>query len=223
VKVVNDYGGVDFGGIICCGVDDPPDVRLLTVGKPRAWTEIKQVNDPGQEVPKPREGKIWGRGPSCSSGYYKDAEATWKSWTMDGWFNTGDLGKFDEQGNLVIVGREKDVIIRGGWNIYPKEIENILLTYPKVQDIAVIGMPDLVMGERLCAYIVPKAEQELTLEEIVSFLRQKGTPSYKLPERIELVDSLPMVADGQKVDKKLLRQDIDQKLKAERKKLSVNK
>jgi len=215
VKVVNDYGGVDFGGLVACGVDDPPDIRLLTVGKPRAWTEIKLIDDAGQGVPEGGVGKIWGRGPACSSGYYKDPEATWQSWTKDGWFNTGDLGKFDEQGNLVIVGREKDIIIRGGWNIYPKEIETILLTHPKVQDVAIVGMPDPVMGEEPCAYVVPKPAQGFTMEEMVSFLQQEDIPSYKLPERLEILDKLPMVADGQKVDKKLLRQNINQKLKAE--------
>ena len=184
------------------------------MGKPRAWTEIKLVDDAGQEVPKGEVGEMWGRGPACTSGYYKDPKATWQSWT-DGWFATGDLGKFDEQGNLVIVGRKKDMIIRGGWNIYPKEIENILLTHPRVQDIAIVGMPDPLMGEELCAYAVPKIAQELTLEELVSFLQQKDVPSYKLPERLEILDKLPMVAEGQKVDKKLLRQDITQKLKSE--------
>lgn len=215
VKVVNDYGGVDFGGIVACGVDDSLDVRLLTVGKPRAWTEIKMIDEAGQEVPRGKVGDVWGRGPACSSGYYKDPEATWENWTKDGWFNTGDLGKFDEQENLVIVGREKDIIIRGGWNIYPKEIEEILLTHPKVQDVAIVGMPDPVMGEKPCACIVPKPAQQLTLSEIVSFLHGKEISPYKLPERLEILDKLPMVADGQKVDKKLLRQDINQKLKAE--------
>ena len=215
VKVVNDYGGVDFGGIVACGLDEPLDVRLLTVGKPRAWTEIKLIDDAGQEVPEGGVGNVWGRGPACSSGYYKDPEATWQSWTKDGWFKTGDLGKFDEQRNLVIVGREKDIIIRGGWNIYPKEIETILLTHPKVQDVAIVGMPDPVMGEKICAYVVPKPAQNLTMEEMVSLLRQKDIPAYKLPERLEFLDKLPMVADGQKVDRKLLRQDIKQKLKAE--------
>jgi len=215
VKVVNDYGGVDFLGIVATGIDEPPEVRLLTVGKPWAWTEIKLVDDSRQEVPQGEVGEVWGRGPACCSGYYRDPEATWQSWTEDGWFLTGDLGKFDEQGNLVIVGRKKDMIIRGGWNIYPKEIENILLTHPKVQDVAVIGMPDTVMGEKPCAYVVPKLAQELTLGEVVNFLQQKGIPLYKFPERLEILDKLPMVADGQKVDKKLLRQDITQKLRTE--------
>jgi non-ribosomal peptide synthetase component E (peptide arylation enzyme) len=214
-KVINIYGGTDFGGIVAPGVNDPLGIRVLTVGKPRAWTEIKLVDKAGQKVTKGGIGEVWGRGPACSSGYYKDLETTRQSWSRDGWFNTGDLGRFDEQGNLVIVGRKKDIIIRGGWNIYPKEIESILLTHPKVQDVAIVGMPDPVMGEKLCAYVVPKLGQGFTTEEMVSFLQQEDIPSYKLPERLEILDKLPMIADGQKVDKKLLRQDINQKLKGE--------
>ena len=215
VKVVNHYGAVDFGGVVATGVNDLLDTRLLTVGKPRGWTEIKIVDEAGQEVVKGEVGEVWGRGPGCSSGFYNDLEATWQSWTNDGWFKTGDLGKFDEQSNLVIVGRKKDIIIRGGWNISPKEIEDILITHPKVRDVAIVGMPDPVMGEKLCAYIVPKPVQEIVLEEVVSFLEKRGTQPYKLPERLEILDKLPMVADGQKVDKKLLRQNISEKLKAE--------
>ncbi|MFC2072635.1 AMP-binding protein [Chloroflexota bacterium] len=215
VKVLNTYGGVDFGGVIATGVNDPHDIRLLTIGKPRGWTEIKLLDETGQEVPRGEAGEAWGRGPACSSGYYNDPEATWQSWTKDGWFKTGDLFKLDEQANLVVVGRKKDIIIRGGWNIYPAEIEGILITHPKVQDVAVIGMPDPVIGEKVCACIVPKPSQELTLTEVLSFLEEKGIPPYQLPERLEVLDELPMVAAGQKVDKKLLRQNISEKLKAE--------
>lgn len=215
VKVVNHYGAADFGGSVATGVDDPLDVRLLTVGKPRGRTEIKIVDEAEREVPRGEVGEVWGRGPACSLGYYNDAEATWQSWTKDGWFKTGDLAKFDEQGNLVIVGRQKDIIIRGGWNIHPGEIERILITHLKIQDVAIVGMPDPIMGEKSCAYVVPKSAQELTLAEMVSFLQERGIPPYKLPERLEVLDKLPMVADGQKVDKKLLRQKISEKLKAE--------
>ncbi len=215
IKVLNAYGGVDFGGICCADIDDPLDVRLLTVGKPQGWTEVKLVDDAGHEVPTGEAGELWGRGPGCSAGLYRDPEGTRQSWTSDGWFKTGDLCKYDRQGNLVIVGRAKDIIIRGGWNIYPKEIEDILITHPKVQDVAIVAMPDPIMGEKPCAYIVPKQVQEFTLAEMISFLQGKGIPSYKLPERLEVMDKLPMVADGQKVDKKLLRQDITAKLRAE--------
>ncbi len=154
-------------------------------------------------------------GPACAAGYFKDPEATWQAWTRDGWFKLGDLGKFDEEGNLAIVGRKKEIIIRGGQNIYPIEIESMLITHPKVSDVAIIGMPDPVMVERACAYVTLKSGQSFTFEELVSFLRDKNVASYKFPERLEIVDKFPMVAEGQKVDKKLLRQDITQKLKEE--------
>ncbi len=123
-------------------------------------------------------------------------------------------GKFDEQGNLIIVGRRKDVIIRGGQNIYPAEVENLLIAHPSLSNVAVVGMPDLIMGERTCAYVVTKPGQQLTLDEAVSFLREKKIASNKLPERLEVVEKLPLIAE-QKVDKKSLQVDITEELKAE--------
>lgn len=213
--VTNSYGGVDFGGMLASSPRDSIEVRVRTAGKPRAGTEIKIVDETGQSVSEGEVGHVWGRGPSCTSGYYKDPERTWKSWSKDGWFNTGDLGKFDEEGNLLIIGREKDVIIRGGWNIYPDEIESILLTQSKVEEVAIVGMPDFVLGEKICAYVVPKPGQKCTLEELVSFLKEKDVPSYKLPERLELIDEMPKLAEGQKVDKRRLREDIARKVDAE--------
>ena len=106
------------------------------------------------------------------------------------------------------------MIIRGGQNIYPAEVEDMLNRHPKVSDVAIIGMPDPIMGERACAYVIPKPGQDFTFEEMISFLKGKSIASYKLPERLEIVDSLPMVGE-QKVDKKVLQEDITQKLKAE--------
>jgi non-ribosomal peptide synthetase component E (peptide arylation enzyme) len=213
--IVTGLGATDWGGFTISSIDEPPEVRLLTEGKPITGVEIKLVDDGGQEVPRGEMGEVWGRGEVCLSGYYKDPEATWKAWSKDGWFRMGDLGKWDEQGNLVVVGRKKDMIIRGGQNIYPIEIENLLVSHPKVADVAVVGMPDSVMGERVCAYVVPKTWQEITLEELVSFLKGKNIAPYKLPERLEIVGRIPMVAGEQKVDKKLLQQEIASKLKAE--------
>ena len=146
--------------------------------------------------------------------YYKDPSLTRQIITDDGWFKTGDLGKFDADGNLIIAGRRKEMIIRGGQNIYPAEIENLLLPHPRIAAVAIVGMPDPVMGERACAYVVPRPGQALTLDDIVSFLKAKQIAPYKLPERIEILDKLPMVGE-QKIDKKLLVQDITAKLKAE--------
>lgn len=107
------------------------------------------------------------------------------------------------------------MILRGGQNIYPVEIEDLLMTHPKVLQVAIVKMPDPVMGERACAYAVPRQGQDFTFEEMTSFLKGKGIAPYKLPERLEIIGSLPMVAEGQKVDKKTLEKDIEDKLKGE--------
>ena len=122
----------------------------------------------------------------------------------------------DAARNLKVVGRIKDVIIRGGQNIYPPEIENLLISHPKVAAAALVGMPDSVMGEKACLYVVPEAGEALTFDDMVAFLKEKGIAPYKLPERLEFLDDMPLVA-GMKVDKKVLRGDIRQKLKEEEK------
>ena len=160
-------------------------------------------------------GEIWGGGPSCASGYFQDAEATWEAWTKDGWFRTGDLGRIDDQGNLIIVGRKKDMIIRGGQNVYPAEIESILLTHAAVAAAAVVAMPDTVMGEKACAYVQLKEGQRLTFQEMVKFLADQDIALYKIPERLELIASMPLAVDGLKTDKKVLQKDIADKLMAE--------
>lgn len=196
-------------------LDDPREIRLTTVGKPSVdGDEIKLVDDAGKEVANGEVGEIWSRGPSGVSGYYRDPDATWQVWTKDGWFKSGDLGRIDEYGNLAIIGRKTDVIIRGGQNISPAEIEGLLVGHPKVSSVAVIGMPDPVLGERACAYVAPEPGQELTFEDMVSFLREKHVAAFKLPERLEVMEKLPLVAE-QKVDKSFLRKDIAQKLRAE--------
>jgi non-ribosomal peptide synthetase component E (peptide arylation enzyme) len=193
---------------------DPPEVRHFTVGKPRGGDEMKIVDANGKELPKGEVGEVIVRGPSTASGYYKDAVATREAW-KDGWFRMGDLGKIDEQGNLIIVGRKKYMIIRGGQNIYPTEIESVLLKNPKVLDVAIVKMPDRIMGEKACAYVVPKTGEQFTFEEMVSFLKNKRMTPYKIPERLELIDKLPMVAQDLKIDIETLEKDISLKLKAE--------
>lgn len=192
---------------------DSARVRLRTIGKPAGGNEVRLIDDAGKEVPEGHSGEIQVRGPTLISGYYDDPASTRAVWTKDGWYKTGDLGNFDEQGNLVIVGRKKDIIIRGGQNIYPVEIENLLLTHPKVSNIAVVKMPDPVMGEKACAFVVPKEGRDFTIEEMASFLSEKGIAPYKTPERLEITDTLPLMADGQKVDKNVLERDIEEKLR----------
>lgn len=210
--IMQRYGIIDAGTISACMADDPRDIRHKTVGKPHPGTEVKLIDEAGNEVPTGGEGEIIFRGPLTHPGYFKDPERTWQTWGDEGWYATGDLGRFDEHGNVMISGRVKDMIIRGGNNIYPIEIEGPLAAHPKVVDVAVVGMPDPVMGEKVCAYVVLTPGEQLTLDEVVSFLKEKDLQPWKLPERLEIVAEMPMVA-GQKVDKKMLRNDIAEKLK----------
>jgi non-ribosomal peptide synthetase component E (peptide arylation enzyme) len=217
-KVVIAGGSQETYTFAHTSVDDPPDVRLETLGKPFPKTELRIVDDMGREVSNGEVGELWVRGAATSSGYYQDIEATITAWGEvgeNGWFRTGDLAKFDAQGNLLLVGRKKDMILRGGQNIYPQEVENILLHHPKLQEVAIIGIPDMVMGERACACIVPKSGQELTLKEATDFLKDKGVAIHKLPERLEVIEKIPTVSDVQKIDRKILRKIIIEKLKTE--------
>ena len=145
-------------------------------------------------------------------GYYRDEELTATVFDEDGWTSTGDIVKFD-QDCLWILGRAKDMIIRGGQNIYPAEIEGLLNEQPGVAAAAIVGYPDREMGERACAYVILKEGQTLSLEQMVAFLKGKGMAMYKFPERLEVVAAFPTVGDSGKVDKKALKLDIEQKLK----------
>lgn len=206
------YGGLDVGTISSSSVDDPKEALLRTVGRPLDGAEVIIVDAEGREVPLGETGEILVRGPHCEPGYYGNPVMTEEVW-RDGWFHTGDLGSLDSEGRLTIQGRTKDMIIRGGQNIYPLEIESILLEHPKILNVAIIGMPDPVMGERACAYVVPG--EKFNFSEMVSFLKDKGIAPFKIPERLEIIDDLPL-AGGIKVGKKRLRQDIESKLKSER-------
>jgi non-ribosomal peptide synthetase component E (peptide arylation enzyme) len=208
------YGSIDADICTISAPEDAPEIRLFTVGKPLASPEIKLVDEEGREVGKGETGEVWGQGPASTPGYYGDEEATRQAWE-GGWFKMGDLARWDDEGNLVIVGRKKDLIIRGGQNIYPVEVENSLRTHPKVLDAAIVGMPDPIMGQKCCAFVVLRERETFPFEEMVGFLKEKKFAPYKLPERLEFVECLPRVGDQQKVDKKVLEQRITEKLKSE--------
>lgn len=210
------YGSQDTGSISGTSMEDPVEKQLYTVGKPLVGNEIKIVDDSGAEVPYGEIGQLYFRGPQSSGGYYRDPEKTFsEAVDSEGWATPGDLVKFDENGYLVITGRKKDIIIRGGQNIYPGEIENFLIAHPKIADAAVVAMPDQIMGEKACAFVIPAAGSEaITFEEMVEYLKSKKLAMYKLPERLEIVDSFPL-AGGSKINKVELRKIIVDKLKAE--------
>jgi non-ribosomal peptide synthetase component E (peptide arylation enzyme) len=210
------YGSQDTGSISGTAMDDPAEKKLYTVGKPLIGNEIKLVDDDGAEVPYGEIGQLYFRGPQSSGGYYRDPEKTFtEAVDSEGWATPGDLVKFDEDGYLVITGRKKDIIIRGGQNIYPGEIENFLIAHPKIADAAVVAMPDQIMGEKACAFVIPVAGSEaITFEEMVEYLKSKKLAMYKLPERLEIVDAFPL-AGGSKINKVELRRMIAEKLKDE--------
>jgi acyl-CoA synthetase (AMP-forming)/AMP-acid ligase II len=208
--VLSGYGAMDFGGWTVPSPKDPPEVRLHTVGRARGGTELRLVDDAGNEVPAGEAGEIWGRGPSCATGYFRDDAASREVWTADGWFRTGDLGRFDANGNLVIVGRKRDVIRRGGKSIQPGEIEALLSGHPKIHKAAVVGFPDPLLGERACAVVVAKKGEVVNLEDVTEYLRARRIASFKLPERLELVADLPL--RGDKIDRPALRRKIEEQV-----------
>ncbi len=208
--VLSGYGAVDFGGWTVPSPKDPPEIRLYTVGRARGDTELRLVDDAGREVPAGEPGEIWGRGPCCATGYFRDEAATREVWTADGWFQTGDLGRYDAAGNLVIVGRKRDLIRRGGKSIQPGEIEALLSDHPKIFKAAVVGFPDPQLGERACAVVVPKRGEVVTLDDVTGYLRAQRIASFKLPERLELVGDLPL--RGDKIDRTALRRMIEERV-----------
>jgi non-ribosomal peptide synthetase component E (peptide arylation enzyme) len=216
VPILNGYGSFDGGGVSGTTLDDDIETRCKTMGKPYPGVEIKVINDNGDKVPDGQEGELIYRGPLTTAGYYRDIARTLEAWGTlgkEGWFHSGDIVKIDKNGNLVISGRKKDMIIRGGQNIYPIEIEELLVTHPKVDKAAVVAMPDPIMGEKACAYVVLKGQEKLAFDEMKDFLQSKKIAPYKIPERIEYVDEIPM--QNFKITKKVLREDVTKKLKAE--------
>jgi len=205
-------------GLLCFAkLDDPLDMRLQTVGLPISpGDEIRLVDEHGKEVPDGEIGELITRGPYTLRGYYKAPEHNKSAFNSEGFYLSGDLMRRGPGGGLVVEGRRKDMINRGGEHISAEEIENLVLTHPGVHNVAVIGMPDPDMGERICAYIILKPGYSLTFQELCSFLMSKDIAKFKLPERLELVSEFPLTNIG-KVSKKDLREMITQKLAAEKK------
>ncbi|MBI4589871.1 MAG: AMP-binding protein [Candidatus Rokubacteria bacterium] len=212
-RLIELYGMLEAGFQSWTLPEEDPETVCGTVGKPLAEVQSHVVDDAGREVPPGNVGEIASRGPTVMAGYFKNPEANAKSFMKDGWFLTGDLGVLDERGYLRIVGRKKDMIIRGGANIYPREIEEVLFEHPKILEVAVIGIPDPYVGEKACACIVPKPGESISFEEIAGFLRGK-IATYKLPERVEVLSELPHTPTG-KIQKSILRERLLKQLDLE--------
>lgn len=214
-QVVNDmgaeeitiaYGQTESSPVITqTRTEDPIKLRVSTVGRKLPDVEVKIVDlASGEEVEPGEQGDLCTRGYHVMKGYYKMPEETEEAIDEDGWLHTGDLATMDEDGYVKIMGRTDDTIIRGGENVYPREIEEFLYTHPEISDIQVYGVPDEKYGEEVAAAIIPKSDASLTAEDVKEFCRE-NIAHYKVPKYIDFVEEYPMTASG-KIQKYKLRE-----------------
>lgn len=209
---VQENFGMAEGMLMFVRPDDPEEVRMETVGMPvSADDEVRLVDDNDNEVAPGEVGEFLARGPYTLRGYYGVPEYNRRAFTTDGFYRSGDLMRRHPSGNYMVEGRKKDLINRGGEKISCEEIENLILMHPAIQNVACVPMPDPILGERMCAYVILRRGHALTLNEIVSFLMNEEIAKHKLPERLEIVDDFPLSPLG-KVSKKELAERIALKL-----------
>jgi len=187
-------------------VDDPVDLRVSTIGRIHPHLEVKIVDSDGRIVPRGVKGELLTRGYSVMLGYWGDEEKTREAIDAARWMHTGDLAVIDENGFCSIVGRSKDMVIRGGENIYPREVEEFLYRHPKVLDVQCVGLPDPKYGEELCACIILRPGMQADAEEIRAFCSGQ-IAHYKVPRYVRFVDTFPMTVTG-KIQKYVLRKQI---------------
>jgi fatty-acyl-CoA synthase len=189
---------------------DSLERRVSTVGRIQPHMEAKVIDAGGNTVPRGAPGELCTRGYAVMLGYWEDSERTAEAIDRDGWMHTGDLGVIDDEGYCNIVGRSKDMIIRGGENVYPREIEEFLFRHPKIADVTVVGVPDDKYGEEVCAWIRLRAGETATGEEIREFCRDQ-IAHYKIPRHICFVDAFPTTVTG-KIQKYLIREQMIKQL-----------
>ena len=214
MRFCNGYGATEGMTTITRAVDDVETV-CSTVGRPTCPGDTyKVVDNDGKTLPPDTPGELLVKGPCVFTGYYKNDEENAKVFEPDGFFHTGDVAKISPRGYMTITGRIKEMINRGGESISATQIEDLIDGHPDVACVAVIAMPDPVMGERVCAYVQPKAGKTVTFEAVITFLRAEKASVLALPERVEFIEAMPYTP-AQKVDKNALREDIGRKLQAE--------
>jgi len=174
-----------------------------TIGTPAPGIEMRIVDDEGSPVGVGDVGELQVKGPNIMKGYWNNPEATAKAITPEGWFFTGDMATVDEDGYYSIVDRKKEMILRGGYNVYPREVEEVLYEHPAIAEAAVIGIPHDDLGEEIVAVVAFKDGQSATVEEIRDHAKQ-GVAAYKYPRHIRIVDELPKGPTG-----KILKREID--------------
>jgi acyl-CoA synthetase (AMP-forming)/AMP-acid ligase II len=209
------YGRSETQVATMCTLDDDPARSSDSDGRPLPGIEVAILDGDGAELPPDQEGEIAQRGPTVMLGYFGDPESTAAVFTDEGWCRSGDLGRVNPEGYLRVTGRVQDIIIRGGSNISAREVEDHLRAHASVKDVAIVAMPDRVLGERACAWVVPAGAVAPTLDELTDFLRnERRIAVWKLPERLEITDVIPMTATG-KVQKFVLREMVRVRLEDE--------
>jgi acyl-CoA synthetase (AMP-forming)/AMP-acid ligase II len=193
--VSNSYGMTEAGPAFIVMPREEVTKRVGSVGKPVGPTELKIVREDDSECDPGEVGELLSRLPGRQREYYKDEAATASTWTADGWLRSGDLGYLDEDGFLYLVGRKKDLIIRGGNNIYPTDVEAVILEHPDVQEAAVIGVPHPVLGEDVAAFVVARPDRDLDVGALSAFCAER-LADYKRPRQVHIVDELPRNATG---------------------------
>ena len=191
--------------------DEPIEMRVGSVGRTLPHTEIKIVDDDERIVPRGQPGELCVRGYNVMLGYWEDAERTAEDLDRTQWMHTGDIADMDDDGYIRIVGRSKDMLIRGGENIYPREIEDFLYTHPKIDQVEVVGVPDPKFGEEIAACIRLSEGETATADEIREFCKGQ-LAHFKIPRYIHFVDEYPMTVTG-KVQKFVLREQLTEELK----------
>jgi long-chain acyl-CoA synthetase len=201
------YGLTETTGAIVQldGVDHDPANRphlLRSCGRPYPWVEVRVVDGTGEDVPVGEVGELWTRSHQNLAGYWRNPEATAEAVTPEGWFRTGDAGYLDEGGFIYLHDRVKDMVVSGGENVYPAEVENALMKHPAVADVAVIGVPDEKWGEAVKAIVVPVDSSDPTEAELLAFAREH-LAGYKLPKSVDFATVLPRNPSG-----KLLKREL---------------
>jgi long-chain acyl-CoA synthetase len=200
-KILEGYGLSETSPVASFNHPDR-ERKVGSIGTPVAGVEMKVVGEDGEEVPQGEVGEIVIKGPNVMKGYWRKDDATREA-IKDGWFHSGDMAKVDDEGYFFIVDRKKEMILRGGYNVYPREIEEVLYEHPAVAEVAVVGVPDDKMGEEVGAAIVLKKGEDASADEIKSYVKEQ-VANYKYPRRIWFVDELPKGPTG-----KILKREVE--------------
>jgi cyclohexanecarboxylate-CoA ligase len=212
LRVLSLYGRSENACTTTCTVDDDPERSVTSDGKALPGSSVQVVDPDGREVPRGEQGDIAYKGPMHMLEYINNRQETAKLFTPDGYSRSGDLGVMDADGYVRVTGRLKDIVIRGGLNISARQIEDLLTAHPAIRAVAVVGMPDERLGEKVCCYaVLNPGHGSLTLAAVSQYLLDCGLAIQKIPERLEIVPELPMTATG-KIQKHVLRADIAGKL-----------